>query len=59
MALLNPSNAALTTLTFTTVGTGTTTDALGNTVRNQATVTVEAIVTPRCNLKASAIFRSR
>jgi hypothetical protein len=46
MALLNPSNAALTTLTFTTVGTGVTTDDLGNTVRNQATVTVEAIVTP-------------
>jgi hypothetical protein len=42
---LNPLNAPVTTLTFTVAGSGTTTDALGNTIPNQATVTVPAIVT--------------
>ena len=47
MALLNPSNATLTTLTFTRLATtGSTTDALGNPVQTQQTVTVQAIVTP-------------
>jgi hypothetical protein len=47
MDLLNPSNATLTTLTFTALSTITTTlDALGNPVQTQQTVTVQAIVTP-------------
>jgi hypothetical protein len=47
MTLLNPSNATLTTLTFTrlsAVGGGV--DALGNTVQTESKVTVQAIVTP-------------
>lgn len=46
MALLNPLNAPLTTLTFTrlsAVGAGT--DALGNAIATEATATVQAIVT--------------
>ena len=44
--MLNPTNAALTTITFQVASAGTTTDDLGNPVPNRGTATVEAILTP-------------
>jgi len=47
MALLNPSGASLTTLTFTALATaGSTTDDLGNPRPGSRVVTVAAVVTP-------------